>query len=1440
MEPTQSAGSQKSSAYSLIVKSLKRCCKNTKKIRNSTNMNQKILGIDLGTSSLGLALRDLNNGTDLFQQLEYFSSIIFQSGIGTGKSGEFSFASERRKYRSQRRLHQARRYRIWATLELLIEHGCCPLTIEGLDHWRKYVKNSEKKREYPINNTRFEQWVRLDFDGDGKPEYSSPYQLRAELVSRSLDWDIQTDRYKFGRAMYHIAQRRGFKSSKGETLSSASENEDLTSIDISTAMKKSEEKKSKDIKLFMETNNLKTVGCAFALLEKNGTRIRNSQYQAVQSLYITEVNEICKFQKIDTIDPQLYSKLISTKKGDGTIFYRRPLQSQKRLVGRCTLETSKHRCPISHPDFEEFRALSFINNIKFRLDSTEPWRTFSSDERHKLFSDCFTRSKSTFKFEDIRKWIEKEYPGHSFSYIGHTINFQDDTTVPGCPIIHRLKKILDNDWHSQKISTEKKRTVYRTRKTHIIEYNYEDLWHLAYTSDDYEQLAEQAETVMKLSPKKVAEVTCLWSSIQEGYTTLSLKAIRNILPFLKEGTIYSKAVILAKIPEIIGTIRWNENRTTIIKEIEIISNTNAYKRCVFGIANTLIANYYSRSENEKYHFKFSEHKLDSNDKNNIIKCTIDTISEKKWNGLSQADQTKLISDVGELYQRFFSSPKKDYYKTPRLIDVIKDAMTNMFPDIANDSWNKLYHPSQISIFPHQKPIITNDGNCVMEVFQLGSPDLGSIKNPVVLRSLHVLRNSINQLLLKGMINEDTRIVVETARDMNDANWRKAIERYQREREKENEAIITIIKEFRPNYSQTDIEKGRLLFEQIENGYSYNKPSITINTSYIEKEQAMRFAIDMQKYKLWKEQKFRCIYTGNIISLSDLFADNIVDIEHTIPRSISFDNSLKNRTVCNAHYNRTIKGNHIPTELADYNNIKDRIKPWEDKVRHIKSQIELWKGNAKSAPTIERKNECLQQKHMWELELDYWQSKVRTFTIEKDELALGFRNSQLVDTRIITKYAFHYLKTVFSHVDVQKGRITADFRKIIGIQSSSEKKDRSKHSHHAIDAAILTAIPSAARRDHMIELYYQLSETSESEKKNSIKKALNDEIQSCHIGNVSNLVNNIEQKILVNHISKDQTLTPSKRQFRIHNKRYWKQGDSIRGSLHQESFYGAISDQQDNLRLVIRKPLKDLTEKDLNTIVDPALQKAIISQVHQVMTEQNVTFAKAIETPIYMTNKKGEPTKYDKHGNPISPIRHIRCFAKAGRGELKYDTVLKIKQQTYTSKQNYKNVYYAQNDDNYLCLLYEGTIKGSVQRAFRLINYFDIAQLRIHDPNTLFLEPEFATLKKKDNKKPEVIHDYKTMPLRAIIKKGTRVLLYKNHPEEAKDYDNEKMNSHLYIVYKFNIMGTPNIYLRHHLEARKEKECDNPNSYLSLKADNFKALIEHVDFQIDQLGNIYFN
>ena len=262
-------------------------------------MSQNILGIDLGTSSIGISLRNPNIQGNLSEQLEYFSVDVFNSGVGKDdKAREYSYAANRSANKRTRRLYDTRRRRLWETLELLIEYNLCPLSLESLNTWRHYDKSrGGYSHQYPVEEKAFENWIRLDFNNNGKPDYESPYHLRCDLVSKfQLNLDIQEDRYKLGRALYHIAQRRGFKSSKGNKADVSDELKESTETVLSEELKASEIKKSRKLNEYMEQNGFKTVACAFANLIDKGVRIRASQYEATRLDYMKEINEIFKFQ----------------------------------------------------------------------------------------------------------------------------------------------------------------------------------------------------------------------------------------------------------------------------------------------------------------------------------------------------------------------------------------------------------------------------------------------------------------------------------------------------------------------------------------------------------------------------------------------------------------------------------------------------------------------------------------------------------------------------------------------------------------------------------------------------------------------------------------------------------------------------------------------------------------------------------------------------------------------------------------------------------------------------------------------------------------------------------------------------------------------------------------------------------------------------------------
>lgn len=1420
-------------------------------------MIQKILGLDLGTNSIGSSVRNLELGENLTEQLEFFSSDIFGSSVSKNSNGrEYSLAGNRSAHRRSRGLNEARRRKLWATLDLLIEHDLCPMSPDSLMQWRTYDKRRRLFREYPIDDKDFNAWILLDFDDDGKPDYSSPYQLRRELVTRQFDFDQPVERYKLGRALYHIAQHRGFKSSKGETLLQQETNskQSLTdeTTDIAGEMKASEEKLSKGLSTYMKENNLLTVGAAFAQLEHEGVRIRNNNdYRAIRSQFQREIETIFKFQQGLSIESELHERLVSEKENVGTIFYKRPLRSQRGNVGKCTLERTKPRCAIGHPLFEKFRAWTLINNIKVRMPETEKAEQLPMKLRFELYNECFLAFvRAEFKFEDIRKYLEKRLGVH-FSNDEKTINYKDSTSVAGCPITARFRKLLGEDWESFRVDGQKQRQAHGKNNAsfHTVSYTVEDIWHFCYDAEEPEAVSSFAQDTLKWEKKKAEELVRIWSAMPQGYAMLSQKAIRNINKMLILGLKYSDAVLLAKVPEIVKMS--DEEILSVTEDYHRVEAQVGYEKRINNIVNALIAKYKSTPEEDCFADHNYEYILDESDEKEIVSKIENSLGARRWSLMDADEQTDILQKVRDKYQDFFRSHERKFVESPKLGDCFEEYLVKRFPMVEGEQWKKLYHPSQIAIY---RPVPAGKNHSDL---RLGNPDIGAIKNPTVLRVLNTLRRRVNQLLDDGVISPDeTRVVVETARELNDANRKWALDTYDRIRHDENKKIKEILAEFYPKRRDTistdDVDKARYVIDQRE--IDYFTESKTYNK-------------DIKKYKFWLEQGGQCMYTGRTINLSNLFDPNAFDIEHTIPESLSFDSSDMNQTLCDAHYNRFIKKNHIPADMPNYDKavridgkeypaITSQLQLWIDRVERLNRNVEYWKGQARRAQNKDRKDQCMREMHLWKMELEYWTKKLERFTIT--EVTDGFKNSQLVDTRVITRHAVLYLKSIFNHVEVQRGETTAEFRKILGLQSIDEKKDRSLHSHHAIDATVLTVIPSAAKRDRMLELFYRIEETKKALKNynenykaglnlelKGLEEKLDKEKKDCRVGRrVNELDRFINENIIVSHHTKDQALTPAHRRLRKRGKivggkehQRWQTGDSLRGEIHKASYYGAITQfakdangkvlmkdgqaQIDpTIYYVIRRELKyKRSTQDSGFINWEDLEKVIVdTDLFGLMKGQfpeGTSFKDACEQGFYMI-KKGKNGEGDVKTHRI---RHVRCKA--------VKTALRIKEQTYKSSKDYKQFFYAAVGELYVMCSYTDGNK----RDFKIYSLYDISNHRKSGTEDI---PKFIT----DKKGNRLALDYE-------LHKGDMVLVYKDSPEELYDMEQINLKRRLYMVYGFENDGL-RIRMSNHLfgtddKAESVKDYKNLPTAIRCGIKTIKFLImgKHRDFVIRN-GNIEFN
>ena len=180
--------------------------------------------------------------------------------------------------------------------------------------------------------------------------------------------------------------------------------------------------------------------------------------------------------------------------------------------------------------------------------------------------------------------------------------------------------------------------------------------------------------------------------------------------------------------------------------------------------------------------------------------------------------------------------------------------------------------------------------------------------------------------------------------------------------------------------------------------------------------------DKTKYRLWQEQDKRCAYSNKMIPLNSLFTAEI-EIDHILPFKKSLDDSYMNKVICFTAENRK-KGDRTPKDAWGGN---------EEKWNQITAAISHWKG---------------------------LESKVSRFY--QTETALNqrdFISSQLNDTRYISKLALEYVKQLGCDVSVTKGYVVSQVRHQWGFNDligETDKKERTDHRHHAIDAVVIAA------------------------------------------------------------------------------------------------------------------------------------------------------------------------------------------------------------------------------------------------------------------------------------------------------------------------------------------------------------------------------------------------
>ena len=1287
-------------------------------------MGKRILGLDLGTNSIGWAVVDaLSNGQF---ELVKRGVHIFQEGVKIEKGKESSKAAERTKFRSARRIKFRRKLRKIETLKVLSEYGYCPVLSED------ELKAWQSKKVYP-ENSAFREWCKTsDPKGQDAVDYENPYYYRWLAATTNLDISSEEDRFKLGRAFYHMAQRRGFKSNR---LDSTPENE--------TGVVK------KDISELSEKMDGRTLGQYFwEECYKSGQPIRKV-HTSRDEHYLAEFEFICAKQGIPA---EVREKL------HRAIFFQRPLKSQKGLVANCPFEPKKKRCPDSHPLFEEFRMWQVLNNIKIKMLGDENLRPLTDAEKRQIIPK-FMRKTARFDFKDLAKLLTPKkqkfayYKARNASEAHVLFNYRDDQTIAGCPVSTGFKTLFGDDYKLSMLDAYCGARETKDGKTKSADDILHEAWHVLFSFDDDEKVKQFARD--KFGLDEAGQTAFAKINTGQGYGALSLKAIRKILPFLEQGLIYSHAVFFANLDQVASIPA--EDMVQVKEDIAELVDQHRKHVEIVQFINGLVKEYRDnpRAFEEAHDLR----------KPQDLELSAQLEDEAEEICLTVRRLIRSNNDNGE------------FLPAKRLDERVCDYLRSSFGNIEAE---KLYHPSKEETYePAEK---AGDGKRY-----LGSPQISSIRNPVFMRTMHRLKALTNELIKQGVINEQTQVHVEMARELNDANKRAAIRTWQRNNE-------------------TDRQKYKKAIEEVL------------------KEQGIEREADddeVLKYQLWEEQNRQCPYCNDKISMGQLLCED-TEIEHTIPRSLCCDNSLENKTVSHRTCNRE-KGNRIPADCPDHTGILQRVDHWAKLDEKLTKDIDNLRGT--SGMEKEAKDRKIQKRLVLMHERDYFREKYRRFTMT--EVTGGFKNSQLVDTRIITKYARLYLKTVFNTVHSVGGAITDDFRHFWGVE-----KSRDNHVHHAVDAIVVACIT----RDQ----YQALAEAYHRDEAAHSRIHVNEPWP-----HFSADMDALKKQILVSHYAPNHLLKQTKKKLRKkgkpvleNGKPVYQQGKTARGSLHQDTFYGAIKrlDEKSGkevTKYVVRKALADLSDSDLNKIVDDRVREIAqssraeetrIKKAVDKLKKQRATVDEAREAELNAEIAELEKQLNglyclpNKNGAPI-PIKKVRIYSPL-------TDPIKLKDQrdvSTKSDREHKQKYYVGNDGVYEVLIFES---GGKTSSSGIIN----------------LEAVSATYAT-----PERAPKYR-------LQSGQLVLFKDGVNEDLNNLPQEVIGSRL---YKVNDLGRneKRVVFRHHAEAREKGmildenanrrgtklpsnvNFEDPNPIQRISYSKLDIVLEGVDFRLNVLGEI---
>ena len=433
---------------------------------NNAHTNKYRLGLDLGTNSIGWAAVNLDENGEPCGVLD-MGVRIFPDG--RDEQSKTSNAVARRTARGARRRRDRYLDRRKRLMDALVEFGLMP-------------KDAEERKGLE----------RLD-----------PYVLRA----LALDQPLQP--FELGRALFHLNQRRGFKSNRKTEGGDDPEKTRLS-------------ERIGDLRRSIGESGVRTLGEFLAQRHEKRETVRARPELGLypdRAMYQAEFDAIREKQEPhQTLSGDQWDKL-----RDKIIFFQRDLKPVDPGWCQFEYENEERRAAKALPVFQEYRMLLEVNNLRVRV-GLEPERPLHEEQRERVLqrlrSGKEIRLREGKNDEAVNPTRDLKLPSGAVLNLaagGRRAIKGDETTAK-----LMKKDFFGNRWHN--LSLDERNEIVKflldMEEPETVRKKALEEWGLTGT---------QAEAVAKVS-------------LAPGYGNLSEKAINKMLPHLGQGLVYSSAV----------------------------------------------------------------------------------------------------------------------------------------------------------------------------------------------------------------------------------------------------------------------------------------------------------------------------------------------------------------------------------------------------------------------------------------------------------------------------------------------------------------------------------------------------------------------------------------------------------------------------------------------------------------------------------------------------------------------------------------------------------------------------------------------------------------------------------------------------------------------------------------------------------------------------------